>query len=104
MAVSISTQTEYLVTLDQPTSFNITQTETIVANNFSDLQDVDTSGKQNNYVIVYNASLGKYVAVNPDEILISAVSDSPQVGLPSAFINELDIQLDDKVDLDAGTF
>ena len=104
MAVSISTETNYLVVLDQPTTFNITQTETVVANNFADLQDVDTSGASNNYVIVYNSTTGKYTAVNPDVILTAAVSDSPQVGLPSSFINELDVQLDDKIDLDAGTF
>lgn len=104
MAISISTETNYLVTLDQPTSFSITQTETIVANNFADLQDVDTSGASNNYLIAYNSATGKYVAVNPDTILTAAVVDSPQVGLPTTFLNELDVQLDDKIDLDAGTF
>lgn len=68
--------------------------------NLSDLQDVDTSGIQNGYVLVYNSSNGKYVAQDPDAILSNAVTG----GLPNDFINKLDIDLDDKIDLDGGGF
>jgi len=68
--------------------------------NLSDLQDVDITGLEDGYVIMYNAATGKYTAVNPDEILSGAVEG----GLPNDFINTLDTNLDDKIDLDAGTF
>ena len=68
--------------------------------NLSDLSDVDITGIQNGYVLTYNASTGKYVAVDPDTVLSNAVTG----GLPNTFINQLDVDLDDKIDLDAGTF
>jgi len=68
--------------------------------NLSDLQDVDITGLQDGYVIMFDASSNKYKAVNPDEILSGAVEG----GLPNDFINTLDTNLDDKIDLDAGTF
>jgi len=68
--------------------------------NLSDLSDVNVSGIQNGYVLTYNASTGQFTAVNPDDILSNAVTG----GLPSAFTNELDVVLDDKIDLDGGGF
>ena len=68
--------------------------------NLSDLQDVDITGLEDGYVIMYNAATGKYTAVNPDEILSGAVEG----GLPNDFINTLDTDLDDKIDLDGGGF
>lgn len=67
--------------------------------NLSDLADVNVSGIQNGYVLTYNSSLRKFVAVNPDNVLSSAVTD----GLPTAFIDELHDDLD-KIHLDAGGF
>lgn len=71
-----------------------------VAGNLSDLEDVDSTGIQNGYVLVYDASAQKYIAVDPDQVLSNAVVG----GLPSDFIDKLDVDLDDKIDLDAGTF
>jgi hypothetical protein len=68
--------------------------------NLSDLDDVDVSGIQNGYVLTYNSSTGKYVAVDPDNVLSNAVTG----GLPSDFVDKLDVDLDDKIDLDAGGF
>ena len=68
--------------------------------NLSDLDDVNVSGIQNGYVLTYNASTGQFVAVNPDDVLSSAVTG----GLPTDFIDKLDVDLDDKIDLDAGGF
>jgi len=73
--------------------------------NLSDLQDVDITGLEDGYVIMYNATTGKYKAVNPDTILSAASNtELTQPGLPNDFINTLDTNLDDKIDLDAGTF
>lgn len=68
--------------------------------NLSDLDDVNVSGVQNGYVLTYNSSTGQFVAVDPDEVLSNVVEG----GLPNDFINELDTDLDDKIDLDGGGF
>ena len=68
--------------------------------NLSDLNDVDVNGIQDNYVLIYNSATGKFVAENPDNVLSNAVSS----GLPSDFVDKLDVDLDDKIDLDAGGF
>ena len=73
--------------------------------NLSDLSDVDITGVGDKFVIMYNASTGKYTAVNPDAILSAASStETTQPGLPNDFINTLDTDLDDKIDLDGGGF
>jgi len=68
--------------------------------NLSDLDDVNISGIQNGFVLTYNSSTGKFVAVDPDTVLSNAVTG----GLPAAITNELDVVLDDKIDLDGGGF
>lgn len=77
----------------------------IMARSLEDLLDVDVSGVNDKYVIMYDANTQKYTAVNPDEVL-SAASDTEitQPGLPSDFVDTLDVDLDDRIDLDAGTF
>jgi hypothetical protein len=69
-----------------------------------DLINFDTSNKQDKYLMMYDASTQTYKMVNPDEILINAVTEPEQPGLPQEFIDQLDIDLDNKIDLDAGTF
>lgn len=77
----------------------------IMARNFDELLDVDVSGVNDKYVIMYDATTQKYTAMNPDELL-SAASDTEtiQPGLPADFVNTLDVDLDDRINLDAGTF
>ena len=73
--------------------------------NLSDLQDVDITGLEDGYVIMFDATSNKYKAVNPDTILTAASNtETTQPGLPNDFINTLGVDLDDKIDLDAGTF
>lgn len=78
----------------------------IMARTLDELLDVDVSGVQDNYVIMYNASTQKYTAVNPDDVLTSAVTDINSPGIPGQFINALDTDLnrEDNIDIDAGTF
>ena len=78
----------------------------IMARTLDELLDVDVSGVQDNYVIMYNASTQKYTAVNPDDVLTSAVTDPTSPGIPGEFINALDTDLsrEDNIDIDAGTF
>ena len=96
---------DFSVRLKPNNKFTVTQEKTVVAEFFSDLADVDTTGIGDKYLVMYNASTGKYTAVNPDTILSAASNtELTQPGLPNDFINTLGVDLDDKIDLDAGTF
>lgn len=77
----------------------------IMARTLDELLDVDVSGVNDKYVIMYDASTKKYTAVNPDEILsASSTTETIQPGLPENFVDTLDVDLDDRIDLDGGTF
>jgi hypothetical protein len=101
---------EYIVKLKTSSQqkFNAIQSEAVVANRFVDLTDVSITGlnpNNNNYPVVYDATIGKFKIVDPDAVLSAASTTSgPQPGLPADFVNTLDVDLDDRIDLDAGTF
>ena len=76
----------------------------IMARTLDELLDVDVSGVHDKYLIMYNASTQKYTAVNPDEVLSAAVTDPISPGMPSDFMDQLDVDLDNRIDVDAGTF
>ena len=71
------------------------------SDNIDGLGNIDITNVQDGYVLMYNAQLQKYVFVNPDEVLSKAVEDNY---LPQDFIDKLDIDLDDRIDLDSGQF
>jgi hypothetical protein len=77
----------------------------IMSQNLDELVDVEISGNNDKYVLMYDASSGKWKDVNPDVVLSAASNtETTQPGLPNDFINTLDVDLDDKINLDAGTF
>ena len=88
----------YSVKQSLPNKFRVSGASEVA--NLSDLQDVDITGLQDGYVLIYDGTTQKYKAVNPDEVLSGAVEG----GLPNDFINTLDTDLDDKIDLDGGGF
>jgi hypothetical protein len=45
---------------------------------------------------MYDSSIGKYIAVNPDEVLIASAVETEQPGIPVEFI--------DNIELDGGEF
>lgn len=71
-----------------------------------DLIDVGISDtdKKDKYVLMYDSTTSEYKLVNPDEVLSAATTDPISPGLPSDFENQLDIDLDNRIDLDAGEF
>jgi hypothetical protein len=72
---------------------------------FEDLINFDYTNKSDKYVIMYDSSTQKYKLVNPDEVLsASSNTETTQPGLPNDFVNTLDVDLDNKIDLDAGNF
>lgn len=77
----------------------------IMARTLEELLDVDVSNVKDKYVIMYDATTKKYMAVNPDDVLnASAVTETTQPGLSNVFLNKLDTDLDNKIDLDGGIF
>ena len=75
--------------------------------NLQDLLDVEINNdnKKDKYVLMYDVTLNKYKLVNPDEVLsASSDTETTQPGLPGDFVETLDVDLDNKIDLDAGTF
>ena len=82
--------------------------------NLRGLDDVDTSAipqgasTGDKFVLTYDAGNNRFTFVNPDEVIDNAVGVGatypPPVGLSTQTINYLDTALDDKIDLDAGTF
>jgi len=108
MKVSVSSAQTFTVSLKQSQE-NTFKVATIsggvqVPASFGDLDDFDERNVTDKSVIMYDASTQKYVAVNVDELLSAAVTDTGSSGLPSDFIDQLDTDLDDRVDLDAGSF
>ena len=82
--------------------------------NLRDLADIDTTAIPQNssdgdkFVLTYDAANNRFTFVNPDAVVDAAVGVGATypapVGLSSAAVDYLDTALDDKIDLDAGTF
>jgi hypothetical protein len=107
MTINVSQVTNsYSVRLKASPKFKVSVSAeaSSVAGSLSDLTDVDVSGVQDSYVIMYDAATQKYKTVNPDLVLSKATVEPVQPGLPNDFVDKLDIDLDDKIDLDAGSF
>lgn len=74
-----------------------------------DLKNVDDSDKKDKYLIMFNELYNEYKAVNPDEVFKAAVSEElggepEQPGLPEEFLDQLDEDLDNRIDIDAGSY
>lgn len=96
-SVKSSNQIDYKISLS-----NIFQ---IMPQNLDELSDVEISGSNDKYVLMFDAASGKWRDVNPDAVLsASSNTETNQPGLPGDFVNTLDVDLDNKIDLDAGGF
>lgn len=104
--------TDYNVRLSSKPAFKVISTTGVggggeqMPTKFEDLLDVSISelDKNDKYVVMYNAVDKTYKLVNPDEVLSAATTDPIQPGLPSNFKDQLDIDLDDRIDVDGGEF
>ena len=77
--------------------------------NLRDITDIISTslgtGIGTNFVLSYDPNADNFVFVSPDDILDSAVgSSSGPVGFSTTVINSLGDELDNKIDLDAGTW
>jgi len=105
--VSLSSPYNFSVKASQPKDYkaSLTTKIEIMPVNLDELTDVEISGNNDKYVLMYDATSGKWRDVNPDQVLsASSNTETTQPGLPGDFVNTLDVDLDNKIDLDAGTF
>jgi hypothetical protein len=94
------------VRLKSPQKYKVTVTSggIQVPARMEDLINFDEATTRDKYLIMYDGSTQTYKMVNPDEILNNAVTEPEQPGLPNTFIDQLDVDLDNKVDVDGGVF
>ena len=94
---------DYLVRRSSTQKFTVTQEKTLVAENLSELADVSVSNLpgSDKFVLTYDASLQKFILVPADNVLSNAAADAV---LPDSFVQQLDVDLDNKIDLDGGSF
>ena len=71
------------------------------SNNIDGLGNIDITNVQDGHILMYNAELQKYVFVDPDMMLSKSVEDN---SLPQDFINKLDVDLDNRINIDSGNF
>jgi uncharacterized Zn finger protein len=108
--VTFSSGNNYSAKLSQPTNYKTTLgfNVEIMAQNLDELSDVEISGNNDKYVLMYDAATGKWKDRNPDEVLNAAASTETTqpglVGYATAFLDRVDIDLDDRINLDAGGF
>jgi hypothetical protein len=108
--VSLSSGNNYSIKISQPFNqkANLSYKLEITPMNLDELTDVEISGANDKYVLMYDAASGKWKDKNPDEVLnAAAATETVQpglVGYATAFLDRVDIDLDDRIDLDAGTF
>jgi hypothetical protein len=108
--VTFSSGNNYSVKLSQPTNYKTTLgfNVEIMPQNLDELSDVEISGNNDKYVLMYDAATGKWKDRNPDEVLNAAASTETTqpglVGYATAFLDRVDIDLDDRINLDAGGF
>lgn len=94
---------DFQIKLNSTNNYTVTQEKTVVAEFLSDLADVSVPNlpAKDKYVLTYNATTQKYELVPADDVLANAASDST---LPQSFVDQLDTDLDNKIDMDAGGF
>jgi hypothetical protein len=73
----------------------------IDSQNLDGLGNIDISNIEDGNILMYDLNSNKYIFVDPDEILSKAVQDD---ALPQDFIDQLEVSLDDRINLDSGEF
>lgn len=73
--------------------------------NLTDVNTTNLSGTTDKFVLIYDAPSNSFKFVNPDAVIDNAIASSPgPAGLTDTAIDYLDEVLDDKIDLDGGSF
>jgi hypothetical protein len=108
--VTYTSPYNFSVKSSQPSNYktSVGFTVEIMPQNLNELADVEISGTSDKYVLMFDSASEKWRNVNPDEVLNAAASTETSqpglVGYATAFLDRVDIDLDDRIDLDAGSF
>jgi hypothetical protein len=106
--VSFSSGNNYSVRYKDLNAYKASFYRSITPMKLKELSDVQISGNNDQYVLMYDANLDKWKDVNPDVVLNSAAANETTqpglVGFATAFLDRVGIDLDDRIDLDAGQF
>lgn len=71
------------------------------SDNLDGLGNIDITNVNDGYVLIYDQATQRFIFVDPDVVLSKSVADS---SLPEDFLDKLDIDLDNRVDIDSGEF
>jgi hypothetical protein len=66
------------------------------------IDNIDIENIKDGYVLMYDESEQRYTFVDPDKVLDKATITND--GLPELFLDTLDNDLDNRIDLDGGEF
>jgi len=108
----IQQDTEFFV-VKQVESRTVFSAEGEEVANLRDINDINSTaisaGIGTNFILTYDATEDNFKFISPDALVDSAVGPiSGPIGFSTTVINNLvdtlDVQLDDKIDLDAGTW
>ena len=94
---------DFSIRLNRANNYTVSQEKTVVAEFLSDLADVSVTNlpAKDNHILSYNATTQRYELIPADQLLQVAASDSQ---LPVQFVQQLEADLDNQIDLDAGGF
>jgi hypothetical protein len=67
----------------------------------SNIPKIDFTVLGDGYVLTYDERKNKMIFVDPDQVLSNAVKDN---SLPEDFLNQLDTDLDNRIEFDSGEF
>jgi len=96
----------FLIKVSQPINYktNFSTTLEVMPTRLEELIDVEISGTNDQYVLMYDVASAKWKDVNPDTVLNAAAStETTQPGLVGFADPFLDT-LDDRIDFDGGLF
>ena len=91
--VTFSSGNNYSVKVEKPSNYKA-GIKYQMPQNLSELSDVQISGDNDKYVLMYDAVSGKWIDVNPDEVLSAAATEPTSPGIPDDFENALELQFD----------
>lgn len=94
---------EFTVRVQSNKNYKVVSERTVVAQNLSELADVAVGSLpgKDKYVLTYDATLQKFVLVPADDVIQTAAEDA---ALPPTFVTQLETDLDNQIDVDAGSF
>ena len=77
------------------------RTQIATPESLSGVDNVDIDNIQDGYVLMYDDQRQRYAFVDPDVLLSKSVEDEV---LPQDFVDQLDVDLNNKIDFDGGSF